>query len=79
MTISEEHPFTPTGARVQVRKEYQAAVSRRFGALYALSTLALRTHGDSGAYYAPVAIGPGGIAVFMWPAARLEEDWIEQV
>lgn len=54
-------------------------VAKRFGALYALSTLALRTRRDSAAFYAPVVVGPGGIAVFMWPATRLEEAWIERV
>lgn len=72
-----DHPFSPMGGLVRVRPEYRVAVAAVHGELYAYSKLALRERRGEQLLYAPVAIGPGDIASFIWPAAEMNIEWIE--
>lgn len=71
------HPFSPMGGLVRVRPEYRATVATAYGEQYVCSKLALRERRGEQRLYAPVAIGPGNIACFTWPAAAMDTEWIE--
>ena len=74
-----EHPFSPMGGLVRVRREYWNAVARRHGKFYASSNLALRERRGKELLFAPVAVAPGNIVTFIWPAEPLNVDWVEIV
>lgn len=79
MMLYEEHPFSPTGRIVRVRREYQAHVAGRIGEVYASSSLALRRCDGCNQYFAPVVLGPGGVLCFIWPEEVMDVAWMEDV
>ena len=79
MRDGELNPFAPTGNLLQVREEFRSVVIGAFGEVYAFSQLAIRACDDGIKKYAPVASIPGNVLVFTWPAAALNDAWVEPV
>ena len=67
------------GGLVRVRQEFREVVANLYGVFYASSNLALRERKGKELLFAPVAVAPGNIVTFIWPAEPLNVDWIEYV
>ena len=77
--LQADNPHTPALERYRVKAGFKDFISRRFGVLYAHASLSRRASRASASVFAPVAVGPGGIPVFSWPAVELRDDWLEAV
>ena len=73
------HPQAPQSVKLRVREAYKEFVSTRFGSLYAHATLSKRGESHGFDKFAPVMIGPEGIALFSWPAVEMKNEWLEPV
>ena len=72
-----ECPQVPGTHRYRIKARYRAEASSRFGDAYSRAVLCRRSQDDGESLFAPVTLGPGGIAVFTWPAVHLVEGWLE--
>ena len=79
MSIDTGHPFSPMGGLVRVRQEFRAAVANQYGEFYASTNLALRERKGEELLFAPVAVGPGNVVMFIWPAEPIDANWMEFV
>lgn len=71
------HPQAPQSEKLRVREAYREFVATRFGPLYANATLSKRGESHGFDKFAPVVIGPEGIALFSWPAVEMKNEWLE--
>lgn len=73
-------PHTPPATQFRVKAAYRGFVAERFGVMYAHAKLARRELAHEHApHYAPVALTPGYVRVFTWPAIELRREWLELV
>ncbi len=73
------HPHSPSGPLFRVRHGFRGGVGQRFGVMYANACLSRREDEDGRALYAPIAIFPGDVPVFSWPAVEMRTEWLEQI
>ena len=72
-----ECPQAPGQARFHVKACYRREIANRFGSVYVTSSLCKRREIAGRSMFAPVAITPGEVLVFTWPAIPLDDSWVE--
>ena len=77
MLTEVSHPFSPMGGLVRVRREYRKAVANKYGEFYATTNLAFRERKGEELLFAPVAVAPGNVVTFIWPAEPIDVEWVE--